>query len=66
MRKRPNKLQPMREAPKDGTIIDLWRDDTGWVRDVWFDADYEPDGWVTACPRPFVGWRLSRYARMMA
>ncbi len=67
MKKRPTTLRPMDEAPTDGTIIDLWRDDTGWVRDVWFDpahAIYDgPDGWVTLCPRPFVGWRLSRYER---
>lgn len=63
MRKRPAHLQPMTDAPKDGTIIDIWRDDTGWVRDVWHDLDYGPDGWVTICPRPFVGWRLSRHER---
>lgn len=63
MRKRPANLSDMASAPRDGTIIDIWRDDCGWVFDVWFDADYGPDGWVTICPRPFVGWRLSRYEK---
>lgn len=70
MKKRPATLRPMDEAPKDGTIIDLWRDDTGWVRDVWFDPAFaiheEPDGWVTICPRPFVGWRPAPGVRMLS
>lgn len=70
MKKRPTTLRPMDEAPTDGTIIDIWRDDTGWVRDVWFDHDYAinegPDGWVTICPRPFVGWRHSRTVAMLS
>lgn len=66
MKKRPNNLLPMKSAPKDGTIIDLWRDNTGWVESVWFDADYPPDGWVTICPRSFAGWRLSKHERRAA
>lgn len=66
MKKRPATLRPMDEAPKDGAIIDLWRDDTGWVREVWFDPGFEPDGWVTICPRPFVGWRPTPGVRMLS
>lgn len=65
MKKQPANLRPMDEAPRDGTPIDIWSDSAGWVRVVWFDADYGPDGWVTICPRPFVGWRHSRYAWML-
>lgn len=57
MKKRPKSVRPMDTAPKDGTIIDLWRDDCGWIKEVWFDAEFAADGWTTICPRPFVGWR---------
>lgn len=57
----PKAAKPINDAPKDGTIIDLWSPYFGWVRDVWWD---EADAiWVTACPAPYTGWRLSKYER---
>jgi hypothetical protein len=58
-RKRPARLKPMFSSPQDGSIIDLWHDDYGWIKEVWFDASFGPDGWVTTCPRPFSGWRYT-------
>jgi hypothetical protein len=55
----PKTAKPMKDAPKDGTIIDLFHEQYGWVTDVWWD---EQDGiWVTACPSPFAGWRSTKY-----
>lgn len=57
----PKTAKPINDAPKDGTIIDLWSPYFGWVRDVWWDKDDAI--WVTACPAPFTGWRLSKWER---
>lgn len=61
-RPRPKDLEPIETAPTDGTVVDFWRSDCGWIEDVWFDRDGGPegDGWVTIAPRPFEGWRLAR------
>ncbi len=44
----------METAPRDGTVIDLWSAQCGWINDVWFDKD---DGWVTIYEGTLNGWR---------
>ena len=57
----PKVAKLMAYAPKDGTIVDLWSPYFGWIETVWWDE--EDSIWVTACPAPFTGWRLSKYER---
>lgn len=72
MRKQPKSLRPMMTAPRDGTPIDLWSPNCGWVKDIWWDKDViddddypeAEDGWVTLGPRPFVGWRPIKGMRL--
>ena len=60
--KREPKMNPISTAPKDA-LVDLWSPTFGWVKNVWWDDDWpEADGWVTVCPRPFLGWRKAKVA----
>lgn len=64
MKPEPKTMRPMETAPRDGSVVDLWSPTYGWQRDIWWDDEGpEPgDGWITICPRPFVGWRKARAA----